>query len=121
MAIPFRQLAPHLGANVGIQSWLHVLSAPQQRRAHHIGQTVRLAASYTPWDSNCFTQAVAARCLLSLYGVPYVLFFGLAKDLDGQIKAHAWVGAGPVNVTGGASFGQYSVVGVYATPALTEP
>jgi hypothetical protein len=122
MAIPFRQLAPYLGVSVGIQPWLHLLNAAQQRRAQHIGRTVRLAASYTPWDSNCFTQAVAARCLLGLYGVPYVLFFGLAKDSPGgHLKAHAWVAAGPVCVTGGAGFGQYSVVGVYAAPALAEP
>ena len=84
-----------------------------------IGRAVRLAARYTPWDSNCFPQAVVARLLLGLYGIPYALFFGLRRDPDsGAMLAHAWVAAGRVRVTGGESFGQFTVVGVFVSRNL---
>ena len=62
---------------------------------------------------------MAARVLLGLYDVPYALYFGLARDaLTRETQAHAWVMAGPVAVTGGASFARFTVVGVFATPGL---
>ena len=47
-------------------------------------------------------------------------FFGLMRDpadLAGM-KAHAWVAAGRVPVTGGVSFGQFTVVGCFVAPCL---
>ena len=48
---------------------------------------------------------------------PYITHFGLAKnsnpdELD-PLKAHAWVTAGPVAVTGGRSLRTFTVVGTY--------
>lgn len=98
-----------------------MVGSAQEVRARQIGQTVRLAARYTPWDSNCFPQAVAARLLLGLYGVPYAIYFGLMRDPDSpDMKAHAWVAAGRVRVTGGRSFGQFTVVGIFCHPPATQ-
>ena len=117
--LSFRRLAPHLGQAMGVAPWVPLLDPAQQARALQIGRAVRLAARYTPWDSNCFPQAVAARLLLGWYGVPYALYFGLMRDAQSlEMKAHAWVSAGRVAVTGGASFGQFTVVGVFVSPGL---
>lgn len=117
--IPFQRLAAHLGQACGVAPWVPVVSPAQRARALQIGRAVRLAASYTPWDSNCFPQAVAARVLLGVYGVPYALYFGLARDAQTRAtQAHAWVMSGPVAVTGGHSFSQFTVVGIFATPGL---
>ena len=117
--ISFQRLAARLGQPLGVAPWVPLVDAHQRGRALQIGRAVRLAANYTPWDSNCFPQAVAARLLLGLYGVPYALYFGLARDaLTRETQAHAWVMAGPVAVTGGASFARFTVVGVFATPGL---
>ncbi len=117
--ISFQRLAARLGQPLGVAPWVPLVDERQRARALQIGRAVRLAASYTPWDSNCFPQAVAARLLLGLYGVPYALYFGLARDaLTRETQAHAWVMAGPVAVTGGASFARFTVVGVFATPGL---
>lgn len=116
----FRRLAERLGIATGVDPWVPLLSPLQESRALRIGRVVRLAARYTPWDSNCFPQAVVARLLLGLYGVPYALFFGLSRAQDGSgfVAAHAWVVAGRVRVTGGYSFGEYTVVGTYVAPCL---
>lgn len=117
--VSFRRLAPHLGRQSAIVPWLPLLEPRQEARALLIGRAVRMAARYTPWDSNCFPQAVAARLLLGVYGIPYALFFGLMRDPDArEMKAHAWVAAGKVRVTGGTSFGQFTVVGCFVAPQL---
>ena len=119
--VSFRRLAPHLGQTIGVASWVPLLDAAQQARAIQIGRAVRLTASYTPWNSNCFPQAVAARMLLGFYGIPYALHFGLMRDEQTlEMKAHAWVVAGRVPVTGGVSFGQFTVVGVFVSPRLVN-
>ena len=119
LLISFRRLAPRLGRPAGLSLWLPLLDERQVARARQIGRVVQLAARYTPWDSNCFPQAVAARVLLGLYDIPYALFFGLARDPASSVmQAHAWVAAGKVRVTGGNSFDQFTVVGCFVSPGL---
>lgn len=119
LLIPFRSLAPFIGVPVGVNAWVPVTSPANTRRAAAIGQVVRLAARYAPWDANCLAQALAARILMGLYRVPYALFFGVARDrLSADLTAHAWVVTGPVRVTGGESFSAYTVVGMYVSPGL---
>ena len=118
--LSFRRLAPRLGRQAGIAPWVPLLDPAQEQRALVIGRAVRLAAKYTPWDSNCFPQAIAARVLLGLYGLPYALYFGLMHDPENAagMKAHAWVAAGRVRVTGGLGFGRFTVVGCFVSPRL---
>ncbi len=117
--LSFSRLAPYLGQPMGVASWVPLLNAPQQERALQIARAVQLAARYTPWVSNCFPQAVVARLLLGWYAVPYALYFGLMRDTQTlELKAHAWVAAGRVAVTGGGSFAQFTVVSVFVAPRL---
>lgn len=121
LAFSFRRLAPRLGAHGRACVWVPVLDKREEELALHIGRIVRMAARYTPWESNCFPQAVTARLLLGLYGVPYALFFGLARDGSvSEMKAHAWVAAGRVRVAGGNSFEQFAVVGCFVSPRLAS-
>jgi hypothetical protein len=59
--------------------------------------------------------------LLSLYRIPYALYFGLKHEsvLSGT-EAHAWVAAGRIRVTGGASFSQFTVVGCFVSSQLNK-
>lgn len=117
----FQGLSGLLGQSCGVSPWVPLLTEAQKNRAAHIGRVVRIAAQYTPWASNCFPQALAARALLGWYRIPYTLFFGLRRDPNSsKLKAHAWVACGPVNVTGGACFGHYAVVNVYMTPLIDK-
>ncbi|WP_168013162.1 lasso peptide biosynthesis B2 protein [Halomonas salinarum] len=116
LTVTFRRLAPHLGQGVGLQAYTHLLTLKQEKRAIQIAHVIRLASRYSPWVANCFPQAVTARLMLGLNRIPYALYFGLAKDEKSQeFKAHAWVTAGRIAVTGGHCFTEYVVVGCYLT------
>lgn len=115
LIVPFRNVAPHLGSHSGVFPWVPVVTAHQESRARAISRTVQMAAKYTPWVSNCFPQAIAARLLLGLYRIPYCLFFGVGRENDEGMLAHAWIISGRIRVCGGESFGRYTVVGCFAS------
>jgi len=119
LAVPFRTLAPRLGSAQGTAAHVPLLTPAQEARARAIGRAIRLAARYTPWTSNCFPQAVVARMMLGMHSIPYAIHFGLMPEERGApagMRAHAWVVAGRVPVTGGHSFDHYTVVGVFTGP-----
>ncbi len=60
LALPFRYLAPRLGVQCGVSPWIPLADARGEARAVSIGKAVRGAAALTPWESNCFPQAVTA-------------------------------------------------------------
>lgn len=120
---PFKHYAHRLGVLDGTAPRTPLITRQQEARARVISSTIKVAAKYSPWEANCFPQAMTARCLLGLYNIPYALFFGLRReahsngnsDAENALKAHAWIVCGPVIVTGGASFGQYQTVGCFVS------
>jgi len=121
LLISFRRLATLLGTLHPDGPWVPLLDDRQQAVALRLKRVVQLAARYTPWSSNCFPQAVAARVLLGIHGIPFALYFGVARDPDTQaMRAHAWVAAGKVPVAGGYSFGHYTVVACFAGGVLAS-
>lgn len=117
--VSFRRLQPILGTFVGVSPWVPVVSSDAENRARQIGAVVRLVSRYTPWESNCFPQAIVSRLLLSLYKIDYCLFFGVCRGRgEDPFDAHAWIAVGPVRVIGGWSFHKYTVVGVVVSPGL---
>jgi Transglutaminase-like superfamily len=118
-AVPFRHLASWLGMQASASPCVPLLGSRSEARAAVVGRVVRLAARYTPWESNCLPQALTARIVLGLYRIPYSLFLGVARDSgETSIQAHAWLTAGRVSVTGGESFGQFTVVGCFLAREL---
>ncbi|MCL2542973.1 MAG: lasso peptide biosynthesis B2 protein [Nocardioidaceae bacterium] len=71
-------------------------------RARWISHVVQVAASRTPWTSSCYPQALTARILLRAVRLPHRVCFGVRRDATGELRAHAWVTAGEVAVTGGS-------------------
>ena len=109
------RLAPYFGAFYKTTTVSMLISEEQTRRAFKIGQSVRLAAKYTPWDSSCLTQAMVAKFWCRMYKIPYVLYIGFAKAEDEPhgFRAHAWLTAGRVALTGGHSLPNFHVVSSY--------
>lgn len=68
-----------------------------------IGQEIKRAANNVPWQSVCLPQAIAGKWMLKRRGITSDLYLGLAKDESTNLKAHAWLVAGDVPVTGVAS------------------
>ncbi|MEB0140916.1 MULTISPECIES: lasso peptide biosynthesis B2 protein [unclassified Undibacterium] len=118
LSVPFRQIAPRLGQHAGVNAAVPLLTPAAIFRARQISHLINGSARYCPWNANCFAQAITARCWLKVYGIPYALYFGLKKDAEQKLLAHAWVCAGPVYVTGGNSFSEFTVVSMFLSPAL---
>ncbi len=118
LCAPFKVFAPHLGQHHGLAAFIPLVNAKQQARALSIGRAVRMSSTLAPWNANCQAQAISARCFMALFSVPYAIFYGVAKDPVEHMKAHAWVCAGPVQVTGGYAFDEFTVVAVFANTSL---
>ena len=112
--LSFRRLAGWLGQARGSAVCIPLLSSHQQRRAVQIRRVVRLAVRQVPWEINCYPQALTACLLMALYRMPYCLCFGVMRDPQGTgFAAHAFTVTGPVPVTGGESFSQYTVLACF--------
>jgi Transglutaminase-like superfamily len=90
-------------------------SPRDQRWAGLITRQVDRAAARTPWRSECYPQAVAARLELIAARVPHTVFFGLRRDENRELVAHAWVQIGDRVVIGGDPVG-YTVVAAFSWP-----
>lgn len=121
LLLPFRLLSKLLGTEHGSHPFSCLATPQQTRRALEIGRTVRWAACHTPWNSNCFAQALAARMLLGTAGIPCVTCFGLSRDEHKALIAHAWVSVGPIRVCGGDGFAGYTIVGCFVTSGRKTP
>jgi hypothetical protein len=123
--VSFRRIARGLGRDAGLAPWVPLASARAEARALEISRVVRMAARYTPWRSDCYPQAVVARGLLGLFGLPYMLYFGLRRGAEGGaeggMEAHAWIACGRIPVTGGDGFARFTVVRQYKSASLDGP
>lgn len=114
LTVPLKRLASFYGQDVGAEPWIPLIDERQASRARHIRRTIALAVRYSPWNANCYPQALTARTLLCLYRVPHAIYFGLERAKGPRdLSAHAWVMAGQVAVSGGQAFTQYHVVRMF--------
>lgn len=112
--VPFRRLARHLGP-LQVES---VAEAPPEHlaQAWRMGQAIARVAPRTPWTSNCFPQALAAKFWLRRRGIPSTLYLGVALNRAGSdastspgMEAHAWLRCGSFIVTGGRGNERFTV------------
>ncbi len=43
------------------------------------------------WTNTCLVRSITIKLMLRRRHIPSVLYLGLAKDVSGQLKAHAWL------------------------------
>lgn len=117
LMVGFRHLSAILGANLGPHAYVPLLTTRQEERAARLGRLVHLVARYTPWQSNCFPQALTARLLMGFSRLPCAIYFGVASEpcSQGQLTAHAWTASGRVFITGGNGFAHYTVVACFVS------
>ena len=89
------------------------LDVEQLKRAEAIGWAVMTAARYTPWNSNCLAQALAAQRMLSQQHIPGMFFLGVKKDQQ-QLDAHAWLQCDGQILTGKAGHEAFTVVSTFS-------
>ncbi|MDP4186715.1 MAG: lasso peptide biosynthesis B2 protein [Bacteroidota bacterium] len=75
-----------------------------------ISRAIRRCNKYAPWKTACYVQAFTAKIILRHHHLPSTLYFGLRKDRNGQLQAHAWLRCGTIMVTGNHEIENYTVV-----------
>ncbi len=77
------------------------INRPAAIDVERVSWATTLAARYVPWRSDCLIQVMAADRWLRRHGLCPDFHLGVAKDVDGGLKAHAWLRYGGLTVTGG--------------------
>ncbi len=116
LCMPYRRLSAYFGKPCQILVASTLVSSAQQKQAILIGRSIRLAARYTPWHSNCLTKALVARFWCKRYHIPYLLFIGVTKEKKPLLEreAHAWLTTGPIAITGGNCLESHHVISSYS-------
>ena len=79
--------------------------------ARKLRWAIDIISPFTPWNSNCFPQALTAKYLLRRAGIPSTLYMGVTFKAEGSaLQGHAWLRCGPLNVTGGANNDEFGAV-----------
>lgn len=106
--VPFKRVAPHLGQAQGESE-----SGEPSSAVHQVAQAITLASRHTPWQSNCFAQALAGHLMLRRRHASNTLYLGVYKKED-KFLAHAWLRSGDLVVTGRSGHESYTILARYA-------
>jgi hypothetical protein len=107
--MPFKKIASWMG-NLQVESTHDLLST---RTPTIIEHAIRRASRYTFHSSKCYDQALSAKALLWRMGLPATIYFGLAKESENQLMAHAWVRCGESIISGKAGMERFTVVACF--------
>jgi len=75
-----------------------------------LSKTIESVSVRTPWRSMCFEQAITCSIILRWIRLDHTIFFGLKKDEEGQLKAHAWTKASDCYITGYHNMSEFKVI-----------
>lgn len=104
---PFGKVAKWLGSANG-----HIhenKSAEDKGLVKKVQFALKLCDRYTPWPTECYTQALTAKILLRRRNIPGVIYFGFRKNENNQLMGHAWFKSTGEIVTGFCDFSLYTV------------
>jgi hypothetical protein len=107
--MPFRKIASWMG-QLQVES---ISDLDAERTPARIEHAIRRASRFTLHESKCYDQALTAKALLGQNGIPATIYFGLAKESENQLHAHAWVRTGKSIITGKAGMEQFTVVACF--------
>ena len=93
------------------------LHAEAMTQARRVGWAVRAASRFTPWQSTCLVQVLAAQRMLQERLLPGAFYIGAvpgAGEAGAEgLEAHAWLKCGSTFITGEAGHARYAVVSVF--------
>jgi hypothetical protein len=72
-------------------------------------KALKLCDKYTPWPTECYTQALTAKILLQRRAISSVLYIGFKKGENNHFEGHAWLISQSHVITGHCDFRQYQV------------
>ncbi len=111
LGVSFKRLTRSL---IPVEDWGEPVKLPteQRRIALTIGKAIVRAARYTPWESACLVQSLAAQRMLKRRGIPGVFYLGVMKDEaeSEKLNAHAWTQCGEEIITGKGGHENFTVM-----------
>jgi hypothetical protein len=114
---PFKELVADLKLHRDAVS-LPPLEGNSAEIARAVGWAVRTAANFTPWNSTCLVQVLAAQRMLQKNGIAGVFYLGAVNG--GEVEesptfmAHAWLKCADEFITGETGHQQYTVVSSFS-------
>ncbi len=114
LTVSFKRLTRSL-EQVPKKKELPKLNEIEMKTANQVGQAIMRASAYTPWESACLAQSLAAKKMLQKRGIPGVFYLGAMKDEESKekMKAHAWSHCGDTIITGGVGHELFTVLSVF--------
>jgi len=114
---PFKQIVAGLNIGHRPESQSHVDKALLDG-ALRIGWAVQTAARYTPWESSCLVQVLAAQRMLRQQGIAGSIFIGTVTGSSQQdshtLSAHAWLKCGDQFITGESGHERFEVLSLFS-------
>ncbi|MCE7992729.1 MAG: lasso peptide biosynthesis B2 protein [Roseivirga sp.] len=112
LVFPFKKIAGWMGQVQ--EETLEELSEAHRQSLVRLASAILAVSKYTPWNSNCFAQALCAHWVLKRRGWSHTIYFGVKKEEHKLMKAHAWLRMGNKIVTGRVGHKQYTVLSKFA-------
>ena len=115
-ALPFSWIATILRGQEIISGPHGEPDTPSTRvsQAFQVALAVRRMSRHTPWRSNCLAKAIAGRLMLHRRRIASTVYFGMARQRDGEMTAHAWLKSGEMTLTGGSNLDRYAIVAIFS-------
>lgn len=109
-ALPFERLA-----------WFFALAprqpeitgAKRERGLKEVRRAIEATVVRLPWQTTCFSRAVAAQAMLRRRGVGATLYYGAATSPERGLAAHVWLQDGEVGLVGHQAAQQYRILARY--------
>ena len=111
--MPFKKIAGKIG-KLQVESSTFPISSDMINDVEH---AVRRASRFSLHKSKCYDQALAGKFMLNRRDLPATMYFGLAKDAQNGLSAHAWVRSGSRIVTGKKGMENFTVIAAFGDPA----
>lgn len=81
--------------------------------AREVRWAIASAARHLPLDLVCLPQAIAAQMLLRRRRVSSLMHFGVALETERKLRAHAWLEAAGIGITGYPVAPDFSELGCF--------
>ncbi|CAM2008681.1 lasso peptide biosynthesis B2 protein [Acanthopleuribacter pedis] len=106
--ISFQRLLRLFGLRAEKRQWQpETVSGPRAAEIRVVARAIRRCARHVPWQAKCLVQALTGRAMLARRGLTPCIWFGVLKEPDQAMEAHAWLVCDQQFVTGGEESGRF--------------
>ena len=109
---PFKKIA----ASLGVLNQESIYEISYLLIANNIKHAIQRASRYALHSSKCYDQALAGKFMLKWRRLPSTIYFGLSKNDQSQLIAHAWLRFGSNIITGEKGMEDFTIVAFYGDP-----